>query len=269
MADYFIGDIQGCFAGLQKALATVQFEHGRDTLWLTGDLIARGDDSLSTLSFLADHESSVRTVLGNHDLHFLAVANGLKNVNPKDNLQPLIDSARLPYFRDWLRAQPLLLALPDESGFMSHAGLPPLWSPKKAKKWASILQESLRSADYRQFLSEMYGNKPVKWDKNLTRQEKITFSVNAFTRMRFCTKSGELDFSNKSSPKSSEANSLIPWFEFEPERFDTTKWVFGHWAALMGETQNPNVIGLDTGFVWGNYLTIMHWQNHQKIQISA
>lgn len=273
MADYFIGDIQGCFQGLNKALAEVQFEHGRDTLWLTGDLIARGEDSLSTLNFLTQHDSSVRTVLGNHDLHFLAVANGIKRVNPKDNLAALLDSPQLQFFVDWLRQQPLLLPLPDKSGFLSHAGLPPGWATTDAEKWAEQLHKTLSSEDYLDFLPNMYGNEPAKWSENLTALEKLKFTVNGLTRMRFCDRDGKLNFADKTSPSvdahEHQKKSLIPWYEFEPERFDKTKWVFGHWAALMGKTSVPNVIGLDTGYVWGNYLTILHWQNQKKFKISA
>lgn len=273
MSDYFIGDVQGCFQGLQKALAEIQFVHGRDTLWLTGDLVARGESSLKTLQFLTKHESSIRTVLGNHDLHFLSVANGIKKSNPKDNLAPLLDSNKCVYYCDWLRQQPLLLSLPDSAGFMSHAGLPPLWTAKKAQKWAAVVQQQLQSSQYSTFLPLMYGNKPEKWAKSLSDEDKLKFTVNALTRMRFCTKDGALNFTDKSSPLDesslNDSNTLIPWYKFDESRFDDSKWIFGHWAALMGKTDNPNIIGLDTGFVWGNFFTILHWQDQKKIEISA
>ena len=273
MSDYFIGDIQGCFKGLQKALATVEFTHGKDTLWLTGDLIARGEDSLATLDFLTKHQSSVKTVLGNHDLHFLAVANGIKRPNPKDNLAPLLDSPRLEYYVDWLRNQPLILELPTQAGFMTHAGLPPRWSADTAAKWAEHLHEQLRSSDYSAFLPHMYGNEPAAWGEDLDNLEKLKFTINGLTRMRFCSNDGTLNFADKTSPNidahEHQMSHLIPWYEYEPERFSHQKWVFGHWAALMGKTDNPNVIGLDTGYVWGNFLTILHWQNQKKIEISA
>lgn len=267
MAHYFIGDLQGCYEGLQRALAEVDFNKSKDTLWLTGDLVARGSDSLATLAYLYKHQDSVKTVLGNHDLHLLAVANKLKKPNPKDLLQPLLASPKLGKYIDWLRQQPLIQPLPKSQGYMTHAGLPPHWSAKKAVKWAGRVSDILQSKDYVEFLTNMYGNQPDNWQLCNTRQDKLRFTVNALTRMRFCTGSGSLDFSQKGSPAKlttaySKANQqgLMPWFEFAPERFDNMTWVFGHWAALMGATQHKNVIALDTGYVWGNYLTVMKFK---------
>ncbi len=270
MAHYFIGDIQGCFEGLQRALAEVDFNSSKDTLWLTGDLIARGSDSLSTLKFLYKNQDSIKTVLGNHDLHLLAVANGLKKANLKDLLQPLLTAPKLDKYLDWLRHQPLIQSLPKKQGFMTHAGLPPHWNSKKAVKWATRVSEILQSADYTHFLADMYGNKPNNWQQCNTEQEKLRFTVNALTRMRFCTIDGCLDFSQKGSPEKLEEpysknnpQGLMPWFDFQPERFDNMTWVFGHWASLMGETNNSNIIALDTGYVWGNYLTVMKFKTRE------
>lgn len=270
MADYFIGDIQGCYAGLQKALATVEFNPSKDTLWLTGDLIARGEDSHSTLKYLYKHSDSIRTVLGNHDLHFLAVANGLKRVNPKDRLSSLLDSDKLPKYVDWLRQQPLIQRLPNKSGYMSHAGLAPSWSPKVAKIWAGEISEHLQSKHYLSFIPLMYGTKPALWSEQLSDNDKLRYSVSALTRMRFCSQSGELNFDQKGSPftlSSDLTETLIPWFEYKPQRFDKHKWIFGHWASLMGRTSHKNVIALDTGYVWGNHLTVYHWQNENFIKV--
>ena len=264
MANYFIGDIQGCYQGLKKALASVEFNPAKDTLWLTGDLIARGNGSLDTLKFLYKHQDSVKTVLGNHDLHFLSVANKLKKDNPKDLLHDLLSSPKLPVYVDWLRTQPLLLPLPKEQGFMSHAGLPPQWTAKKAIKWASKVSDILKSKDYVSFLSSMYGDKPSHWDLCQTEDEKLRFTVNALTRMRFCTLDGELNFQQKGSPDNlNQDAALIPWFEFNPKRFDNMSWIFGHWASLMGDSKNKNIIALDTGYVWGNYLSIFNLKSRE------
>jgi len=264
MAHYFIGDLQGCFDGLQKALSEVEFNPSKDTLWLTGDLVARGPDSLSTIKYLYKHQDSVKTVLGNHDLHLLAVVNGIRKANPKDLLQPLLSSPKLNKYIDWLRQQPLIHTLPKSRGYMSHAGLPPLWTAKKALKWANNVTNILQSKDYKTFLADMYGNEPNHWHKCKTDQDKLRFTVNALTRMRFCNASGELDFSQKGSPdkltnrhSTTKSDGLMPWFQYQPERFENMLWVFGHWAALMGTTDNSNVIALDTGYVWGNHLSIM------------
>lgn len=272
MADYFIGDIQGCYAGLRKALAIVEFNPAKDVLWLTGDLVARGEDSLAVLKYLYKYSDSVKTVLGNHDLHFLAVANGLKKANPKDNLTGLLNSSKLPKYLDWLRQQPLIQSLPNNSGYMTHAGLPPLWKPKTAKLWANNVSTELTADNYLSFLPLLYGNKPSLWAEEMSDDDKLRYTISALTRMRFCSPQGELDFSQKGAPQTLDqpmSNLYIPWFQLAPKRFDKNKWIFGHWASLMGETGNKNVIALDTGFVWGNHFTILNWQTQSIIQVDA
>lgn len=270
MASYFIGDIQGCFDGLERALAHVEFNPAKDNLWLTGDLIARGADSLATMDFLYRHQDSVKTVLGNHDLHFLAVANKIKQPNPNDLLGPLLSSKKLNKYVDWLRQQPLIRKLPKSEGYMTHAGLPPHWSAKKAVKWAGKVNEILKTDHYLDFIAAMYGNRPNLWHECNSEADKLRFTVNALTRMRFCSTDGTLNFSQKGTPeklkdfdKLTNPERLIPWFEFQPERFKEMTWVFGHWASLMGKTPTPNIIALDTGYVWGNYLTIMKFKTRE------
>lgn len=263
MAHYCIGDIQGCFLGLQKALAEVEFNFSKDTLWLTGDLIARGEGSLETLDFLYKHQDSVKTVLGNHDLHFLAVANNIKNVNPKDKLEALLANKALPKYIDWLRNQPLIQELPKAMGLMSHAGLPPHWSYKKAQKWSQNVSSILQSKDYLGFLEGMYGNKPNNWQQCHTEDDKLRFAVNALTRMRFVSDEGSLDFEQKGSPEKSDNKGLTPWFEYQAERFNDKVWIFGHWASLMGKSTVKNVIALDTGYVWGNYLSVLDLKSRE------
>ena len=270
MADYIVGDVQGCFSGLTHLLDIVDFNPAKDTLWLTGDLVARGPDSLATIEFLYKHDASVNTVLGNHDLHFLAVANKLKRDNPSDRLSTLLASPRLTSYLDWIRRQPLMRALPDNGGFLTHAGLAPHWQTETAAKWARHVEDELTEPNYKAFLPLMYGNKPDIWCNTLTDCEKLKFSVSAFTRMRFCDTNGRLDFEHKEAPSQlTQTAALIPWFDFEPKRFEQTKWLFGHWASLMGHSGNDNVIALDTGYVWGNQMTLLHWQTMDLVQISA
>jgi len=269
LAHYFIGDLQGCFDGLQRALATVAFNKSTDTLWLTGDLIARGSQSLETLDFLYKNQDCIKTVLGNHDLHFLSVANKVKKENPKDLLTPLLNSPNLSKYIDWLRLQPLLLALPDHSSYMSHAGLAPDWQIEDAIYWSQQVSEILTSENYVDFLPSMYGKKPTKWAQHLTDIDKIKYSINAFTRMRFCTLNGELEFTHKGSPKELADKNLQPWFEHNKKRFDKNNWFFGHWASLMGQTNNKNVVALDTGFVWGQYLTVYELDKNIYFKIQA
>lgn len=270
MADYFIGDIQGCFNGLQNALAEIGYCSGKDTLWLTGDLVARGENSLATIEFIIKNDSHIRTVLGNHDLHLLSVAKRVKSANPKDKLQDLLSSPNIVNICDWLRQQPLLLELPDNTGFMSHAGLPPNWSIDDAKTFAKKIHKQLVHKNYVRFLQGMYSNKPDFWQRDLSVSEQLVYAVNGLTRMRYCTKEGKLDLSYKEAPNTLSPDSkLVPWFEFQADRFNDTKWVFGHWASLMGKSVNPNIIPLDTGYVWGNYLTVLNWQTKQTIKIMA
>lgn len=269
MAHYFIGDLQGCFDGLQQALAKVDFNSSIDTLWLTGDLIARGEQSLQTLEFLYKNQDSVKTVLGNHDLHFLSVANKVKKENPKDLLTPLLESPKLTRYVDWLRLQPLVLALPDNSGFMSHAGLPPNWQGKDAIYWSQQVQSILIAKNYVDFLPSMYGKKPTKWHEELSELDKIKYAINALTRMRYCSLDNELEFDTKCAPQDLIDKSLKPWFECNKQRFKQHKWIFGHWASLMGKTENENIIALDTGYVWGQYLTIYELNKNNYLKIPA
>ena len=290
MTDYFIGDIQGCFDGLQNALASVEFNFGRDTLWLTGDLVARGNNSLETMQFIEKHASSIRFVLGNHDLHFMAVAKGIKAAKKSDKLDKLLNDSRCHYYVDFLRQNPLLLELPQSAGFMSHAGLPPDWQVNDAVNWTNRFSELLKSNEYETFIANMYQNTPAKFVDSQSPLEQMIYTVNAMTRMRYCLPDGQLEFSEKRSPKeylSARASAsaadeplqpqLRPWFEFNPERFENIAWVFGHWASLMGETElktadstnNRQLYALDTGYVWGNYLTVLNWQSKESILISA
>lgn len=270
MTDYFIGDLQGCYDGLQQSLAEIEFNKGKDTLWLTGDLVARGENSLATLEFVKQNDSSIQTVLGNHDLHFLSVANGIKTKNPKDKLEDLLNHADIHQYCDWLRHQPMLLELPDNKGYMSHAGLPPNWSTEDAVYYSAKLEHILRSKTYIQFLSNMYTNTPALWSQNLLENEQLVYAVNGLTRMRYCSKEGTLDLNFKDSPDSLPNDSeLIPWFDFDNQRFSKIKWIFGHWASLMGKSSNPNIIPLDTGYVWGNYFTILNWQTQETVKVPA
>jgi bis(5'-nucleosyl)-tetraphosphatase (symmetrical) len=290
MTDYFIGDIQGCFDGLQKALASVEFNSGRDTLWLTGDIVARGDNSLETMQFIEKHASSIRFVLGNHDLHFMAVAKGIKKANKSDKLDVLLENSRCQYYVDFLRQYPLLLELPQSAGYMSHAGLPPDWQAQDAVTRTEQFSELLQSNGYESFLSNMYQNTPTQFSDSQNLHEQMVYTVNAMTRMRYCLPDGQLEFSEKRSPveyqtiRCSDPSAttsltplLKPWFEFSPERFIKNAWVFGHWASLMGKTtgetsgemNNRQLYALDTGYVWGNYLTILNWQTKESLLITA
>ncbi|MBY6187160.1 symmetrical bis(5'-nucleosyl)-tetraphosphatase [Marinobacter hydrocarbonoclasticus] len=255
MANYFVGDIQGCYNELCRLLDSVHFDPASDTLWACGDLIARGPDSLAVLRLMRELGEAGQTVLGNHDLHLLAVAAGLKKYKPRDRVQPLLEAPDLPELILWLRQQPLLHELPEHRLLLSHAGLPPHWDLATAKARAEAVSDTLKSDHYLDFIGQMYGEKPDD-DRTLSSEiERQTYTVNALTRMRFLHSDGRLDFASKLGPDDERA--LVPWFLYpEHQLLRSHRLVFGHWAALMGRTHTANAIALDTGCCWGNHLTL-------------
>ena len=269
---YVIGDIQGCYDGLRRVLDKVEFDETNDKLFAVGDLVARGEDSLSTLRFLKSLGSQFSSVLGNHDLHLLAVVNGIRKAKKSDKLEPLLNAADLTELVDWLRQFPLAAKL-DEQSIMVHAGLYPQWSIDDCVSLSDEVSNILKSDDYATFLSKMYGNTPDKWSDKLEDDERLRFIVNACTRMRFVHTDGTLDFDNKSHPStvSNTANSTLkPWFEIENTKFTTSQRViFGHWAALSGHTNNSQFVGLDTGYVWGQSMTLLNLDTSTLISVTA
>lgn len=259
MSLYLVGDIQGCLSELKALLKQVKFDPATDQLWAAGDLIARGPDSLETLDFLMSLGDAFNSVLGNHDLHLLAISAGIKKAKKSDKLDRLLASPRLEKITDWLAQMPLLLELPEKSGFVSHAGMPPQWTIKQAKEHAQFVHEKLSGNNRIKWLEVMYGAEPNSWSNVKTKQERFRYTVNAFTRMRFCHQDGSLDFDCKLSVESAPSH-LSPWFTLS-KTINKQAWVFGHWAALMGDCPHPNVYALDTGCVWGNHMTLLRWQD--------
>lgn len=269
---YVIGDIQGCFDGLRRALDKVKFDETNDKLLAVGDLVARGEDSLSTLRFLRSLGSQFSSVLGNHDLHLLAVVNGIRKAKKSDKLNPLLNASDLNELVDWLRQFPLAMKL-DENSVMVHAGLYPKWSIDECVSLSNEVSNTLKSQDYAVFLSQMYGNKPDSWSDKLEGEQRLRFIVNACTRMRFVHTDGRLDFDNKSHPSAvshSTNSTLKPWFEVENKKFSGDhRVVFGHWAALSGQTNSSQFIGLDTGYVWGQSMTLFNLHTSSLVSVSA
>ncbi|KXJ61271.1 MAG: diadenosine tetraphosphatase [Alteromonas sp. Nap_26] len=269
---FVIGDIQGCYKGLRRLLDKAHFDPSTDMLYAVGDLVARGEDSLSTLRFLRDLNASFSTVLGNHDLHLLAVANGIRKAKKSDKLTSLLNAADLPDLLNWLRQFPLASKI-DSNTLIVHAGLYPKWSIDECISLSNEVSQALKGDSYVNFLAGMYGNNPDSWSPDLPMQDRLRFVVNACTRMRFVQQSGKLDFDNKSHPDSVPANQrkkLAPWFERTNEQLRTTERViFGHWAALLGETRNPQFIGLDTGYVWGQSMSLLCIDSKEVIRIDA
>ncbi|MGC0117534.1 symmetrical bis(5'-nucleosyl)-tetraphosphatase [Pseudoalteromonas piscicida] len=263
MAKYAIGDLQGCFTPLIGLLDQVDFNPSQDHLYFVGDIIARGPDSLACLEFLYQHSGSISITLGNHDLHFLAcLALGVAP-NPKDKLDAVFASPKCQKYADLLRAQPLAIWLETQQTFISHAGIHPSWNITQALEYARFAETIYQSTKAPEFYANMYGAHPGLELNKLSEQDKFKAIVNVFTRMRFLKQNGELDLKNKSGLK--DAAGLTPWFELSQTPAETTL-LFGHWAALEGETNKKNIIALDTGCVWGGPMTMINIDSGEKYQ---
>ena len=268
MATYIVGDVQGCCDELQDLLALAEFNPKIDQLWLTGDLVSRGPKSLQTLRFVKSLGNSAKVVLGNHDLHLLAIHQGIQANKERDNLSPLLNAPDCDELLTWLRQQPLLRRHPEFNFVMVHAGISPQWTIQQAEHYAKEVEDILHSEQYKQLLTEMYGNHPILWNNSLQGIERVRFIINVFTRMRFCTLDGGLDFANKLTPEQTDDENLRPWFEIS-SLDQSSEIVFGHWAALLGKVSTPGVYGLDTGCVWGNSLSMLRWQDKKLFALDC
>lgn len=269
MANYFVGDIQGCFTELQLLLDSVAFNPAKDVLWAVGDLVARGPDSLATLRFFKSLDNAGRVVLGNHDLNLLAVHAGLRRVKNSDKLTKLLAAKDVNSLIEWLRQQPLIQQLPEHRIVMTHAGVPPQWDIATAQQEADLVAEALQRPDYvQEILQKMYTNDPEGWSDQLSGFARLRYCINALTRMRYLYSDGRLDFSCKLPPSQSTRADLKPWYSFPSNSQGTTK-VFGHWAALMGQSTNHEFMPLDTGCCWGEFMTMWHLEANQFITQNA
>ncbi|MEX2963928.1 symmetrical bis(5'-nucleosyl)-tetraphosphatase [Microbulbifer sp. TYP-18] len=256
MATYAIGDIQGCFDPFMHLLEKLRFRPDRDKLWLAGDMVHRGHDSLSTLRFLYKHRAQVTAVLGNHDLHLLALAHGAKSLTDKErDLAKVLRAKDADKLLHWLQKQPLVV---HKKGFtMVHAGIPPMWSVTKAVELSREVHQALSDdAMAKAYFYGMYGNEPHCWNDHLVGVERLRSITNYFTRMRFCKEDGTLDLVTKRGADAGH-DGYRPWFSHKRRKTRNDKILFGHWAALEGRADTPNVYALDTGCVWGGYLTAM------------
>lgn len=252
MAIYAIGDIQGCYKPLRMLLKKIKFKPQKDQLWFVGDLVNRGPQSLETLRYIKSLGKSAITVLGNHDLHLIAMAtNSTSKKHP--SLLPILDAPDCDELIDWLRHRPLLHYDKTLDTALVHAGIPPGWKIKTALKRAHEVETVLQQGNYSKFLKSMYGDKPDQWSKELKGNERLRFIINAYTRMRYCDVNGRLDYNYKLSP-GSQPKRLYPWFELPRKKSFTTRIVFGHWSTL-GLMQKNSFIALDTGCVWNDKLT--------------
>jgi bis(5'-nucleosyl)-tetraphosphatase (symmetrical) len=254
VAVYAIGDIQGCYDPLRRLLDAIDFDPARDTLWLTGDLVNRGPKSLKTLRFVHEIRKSVITVLGNHDLHFLALhAGAVRNGNRFRTLRKLLDASDADKLCEWLRHRPLAHFDDQLNTLMVHAGTHPRWSVKKTLARAAEVEHALQGDDYATLLGKMYGNTPNKWSGNLEGYKRLRFIINCLTRMRIITTEERLHLNFSGSPWRTRKGTR-PWFEAKSPAWEDTRIVFGHWSAL-GLIVLPNLVCVDTGCIWGRQLT--------------
>jgi len=260
MSTYLIGDVHGCYHELKALLKQVDFSPETDTLWLTGDLVARGPDSLEVLRYVRSLGECVRMVLGNHDLHLLAVYAGISRNKPKDKLTPLLEAEDADSLINWLRRQPLLQIDEEKKLVMAHAGITPQWTLETAQACARDAEALLASDSYPLFLDAMYGDLPNSWSTSLSGLARLRFITNAFTRMRYCFPNGQLDMSVKEAPEYVPA-PLKPWFDVQGKLPEDYSVVFGHWASLEGKGAPPGIYALDTGCCWGGDLTCLRWED--------
>ena len=265
MSDYAIGDLQGCLGAFDCLLEKIGFNADRDRLFLAGDLVNRGPDSLGTLRRVHALRDNVHTVLGNHDLHLLAVANGTTHSKRKDTLSEILDAPDRTELLGWLQQQALLIALPEHNAVMTHAGIPPLWSLEQASQRAAEVETVLRSDSADAFFTHMYGNTPAGWDEQLSGTDRWRVITNHFTRMRFVDQAGELDLTSKGEPDQPPVG-FMPWFQHPRRVLTDTRVLFGHWAALEGHSGVDKVDALDTGCVWGGTLTALRLDDQVRIQ---
>jgi len=267
MSTYAIGDLQGCLEPLQALLEKIKFKRKKDILWFTGDLINRGPESLETLRFIKDLGDNAITVLGNHDLHFLAVAQGFSKTKFDDTLDDILNAPDVKKLVKWLRHRPLFYYDKELDFSMIHAGLPPQWDFKLTKKCAREVERILQGKDYKDFLENMYGNLPDLWSDNLTGMDRYRFITNAFTRLRYCDHQGRLCLKAKGPINKNNAD-LIPWFEFKKRASKKMNIVFGHWSAL-GLHQEKRIHALDTGCLWGGSLTAMRLEDEKIFSVKC
>jgi len=265
MAIYAIGDVQGCFEPLQQLLDSFRFDADRDRLWLVGDLVNRGPDSLKTLRFVRALGERAICVLGNHDLHLLSVAAGCAKLRADDTLDDVLQAPDRDELIDWLRHRSMMHRQ-DEYALV-HAGLLPDWSVDQALALAQEVEHALRAVDYQQFLSNMYGNQPDRWDAQLTGFARLRVIVNAMTRMRVCSLDGRMDLRFKGEAQDAPPG-MLPWFDVPGRASRGTPVIFGHWSAL-GLVLQPDAIGLDTGCLWGRQLSAVRLQDRRLYQVSC
>lgn len=262
MTTYALGDIQGCYDEMRRLLDAIAFDPSKDNLWFVGDLVNRGPRSLEVLRFVKGLGDHAITVLGNHDLHLLVVAAGVRKPHAGDTFDALLHAPDRKELLDWLRHQRLMHV--DAGYAMVHAGLLPQWSIAQAQSLAREAESALQAPDHSEFLRQMYGNEPAQWHEDLAGYDRLRTIINAMTRLRLCTPAGRMEFTHKTGLAGAPAGYL-PWFDVPERIWSDTPVIFGHWAAL-GLTLRTDVLGLDSGCVWGRRLTAVRLADRRVFQ---
>lgn len=266
MTDYVVGDIQGCLDPLLKLLDRVNFEPTTDRLIAVGDLVNRGPQSLETLRFCKGLGSAFTSVLGNHDLHLLAISHGVRSATNKDTLDEILTASDCNELLSWLQQQPLLLSIGDYT--LVHAGIPPNWNISTAVSMAREVEAVLQSDRADLYFQHMYGNQPDSWSDTLEGPERWRLITNYLTRMRYCSSSGQLELKAKTAPdsqyNSQQSSNFQPWYSHSDRLARQDKIVFGHWAALEGKDCGDNLYPMDTGYIWGGAMRLMNLHSGSK-----
>jgi bis(5'-nucleosyl)-tetraphosphatase (symmetrical) len=260
MALYCIGDIQGCHDAFERLLQRVDFSASRDILYVLGDLVNRGPASDRVLRTCMEAGDAMRPLLGNHDLHLLAAAEGVRRNSRRDTLATVLQAPDREQLLGWLREQPLARSHRNSHGeelLMVHAGVLPSWTAAQAMALAGEVQSVLRGAQWQDFLRTMYGNQPDHWSTDLQGWDRLRVIVNALTRLRFCSAEGVMDFDSTESAEQA-APGLMPWFDVPGRATADVTMAFGHWSTL-GHINRPDLVALDTGCVWGGCLSMMRF----------
>ncbi len=266
MTTFIIGDVHGCLEQLDQLLAIIDKEDPNAQLLFTGDIINRGPDSIGVLRRIMAMGDRAQTVLGNHDLHLLGIAAGIRKMKTGDTVKPIFDAPDSAELLDWFRTRPLAYPV-GENGILVHAGLLPQWTRKKALKLANELETVLRSKHWQALMAEMYGNKPDQWDDDLEGMDRLRCIINSFTRLRFCTPKGKMEFDAKLGPETAP-EGYMPWFRVPKRKSSDALVIWGHWSTL-GLVNEPNLLAVDTGCLWGGALTAVRLEDRAVFQVKS
>lgn len=265
MSTYAIGDIQGCFDSFRRLLDLIRFDPARDRLWLVGDLVNRGPHSLETLRFVKGLGEAAITVLGNHDLHLVMLAEGHSKRRDDDTLEAILAAPDREELLAWLRRRPMMHVENDFA--LVHAGLLPQWTVAQAAALAGEVEAALRAENYREFLANMWGSEPPSWRDDLSGWPRLRVIVNAMTRMRFCSIEGVMEFKTKGEVTAAP-EGYLPWFAVPGRKSGDRVLVTGHWSAL-GLRIEPNLLALDSGCLWGRHLTAVRLSGRKIFQVDC